>query len=246
MNNGRRYNDRIIEKAKDLRRAGLTHREIKRKIGCAASTAFLWTKGICLKKEQKEAIQERLYKATFTKKTRKRLSELAKINLAPYWKPRLSNDELLGRINIFFKENGRVPLKREFNNTYKEYRKRFGSWNKAVALAGLKPNEVIFSKKFKAKDGHTCDSCAEKIIDDWLFKRNIIHEKNLIYKGTKMTADFAVGKNRIEYFGLAGENKVYDNIIRRKRKACLKDGLKLIEIYPRDLFLNRLSEVIKL
>jgi hypothetical protein len=52
---------------------------------------------------------------------------------------------------------------------YREYQQRFGSWNNAIRLAGFEPNSVIFSKKFLAKDGHVCDSYAEKIIDDWLF-----------------------------------------------------------------------------
>jgi hypothetical protein len=51
-----------------------------------------------------------------------------------------------------------------------------------------------------------------------------------------MTADFAIGNVRIEYFGLRGLNKIYDQIIQIKRDICLKEKLKLIEIYPADLF----------
>ncbi|OGM91217.1 hypothetical protein A2755_02330 [Candidatus Wolfebacteria bacterium RIFCSPHIGHO2_01_FULL_48_22] len=51
-----------------------------------------------------------------------------------------------------------------------------------------------------------------------------------------MTADFAVNNLRIEYFGLAGEVYGYDDNIKLKRKMCKRDGLILIEIYPKDLF----------
>jgi len=133
---------------------------------------------------------------------------------------------------------------------YREYQQRFGSWNKAIRLAGFEPNSVIFSKKFIAKDGHICDSFAEKIIDDWLFRCNIRHERNFPYSNQKMTADFAVGNIRIEYFGLWGLNKTYNQGIQVKRKICQKDNLRLLEIYPSDLFSKNfkscLGEILKI
>jgi len=222
-------------KARELRQNGWTHREIAGKLRISLGSAVLWTKEITLTDKQKRAIQERIFKPTFTKERREKLRRLAKINFARFWKQPYSKQELLNKIRDFYTEYGRIPLKREFN-MYEEYRLRFGSWNNAIQIAGFDPNPVVYSKKFVARDGHVCDSFVEKIIDDWLSQNGVIHECNSSYTGTKMTADFAVGKVRIEYFGLAGENKVYDETIHRKRDFCAREGLKLFEIYPRDLF----------
>jgi hypothetical protein len=245
MNIKRRHPAEIKKKTRVLRSKGWTHREIGKELDIAFTTVFYWTKGINLTAEQKKAIERRRnrYSPNFGIEERR---ALARRNLASFWKPTPSNKKLIQRIINFYKEQGRTPFKREFNNTYKEYRKRFGSWNNAIKLAGFEPNPVIFSKKFTAKDGHICDSYAEKIIDDWLFKYKVNHEKNLPYQNTKMTADFAVGNVRIEYFGLSGEDRLYDEIIKRKRRFCQKNDLKLIEIYPSNLFPNCLSKTINL
>ena len=240
-----RYSSKIKLKAKSLRNKGLTHREIKEKLGIGLGTVFVWTQGIILTSEQKKAIEERRNKRIWTEGQRIERGQLARINLSPYWKKPYSKKELLAKIKKFYLKNGRIPFKREFNSL-RVYRARFGTWNNAIRAAGFEPNPVIFSKKFTAKDGHICDSYAEKIVDDWLFRRQIKHERNIPYKNTKMTADFTIGNIRIEYFGLAGRNKLYDKNIKKKQKFCQKEKLKLIEIYPTDLFLNRLSKIINL
>lgn len=242
---GKRYTASVKQKASVLRKEGLTHREIARELNIAHSSAWLWTRGMILTPEQKRAVIKRNSKSIFTAERRKRLSELAKVNLMPYWKRPYSKEELVDKIKKFYLEHGRIPLKRDFN-MYEEYRQRFGSWNNAIKLAGFEPNPVVFSKKFIAKDGHICDSYAERIVDDWLYKHQIKHERNQYYKGTKMTSDFAIGNIFIEYFGLAGEDKIYDQNILRKREFCQKTALKLIEIYPSDLFPNRLSKIISI
>ena len=135
----------------------------------------------------------------------------------------------------FCRKKGRIPLKREFN-MYRVYQKRFGSWNNAIRAAGLEPNMVIFSKKFGARDGHMCDSFAEKIIDDYLSEASIVHKRNAYYGNTKMSADFLVKDIRIEYFGLAGVKEDYDENIERKRLESKKCDYKLLEIYPSALF----------
>jgi len=255
MNNGRRYNIEIKQKTKILRKKGLTHREIAKKIGISSSTACSWTKRIILTEIQKKAINERRNKGCFiissmlTKKEREERRKRAIKYLAPYqFKNKYTKKILISKIVDFYKKNGRIPLKREFN-MYGEYKKWVGGWNYAIKLAGFEPNQVIFSKKFTAKDGHICDSFAEKIIDDWLDKNKIKHERNYPYSGGKMTADFAVNDIRIEYFGLYGLNKNYDRIIKIKQKLCDREKIKLIEIYPSDLFSknfkNCLGNIIK-
>ena len=236
MNKHIKYSEKIKEEARNLRKQGLTHREIVKKLNASLGSISFWTKGIILDAVQKAAIEKRRNRISAYFNAEKR-SDLARKNLAPFWKPKPSDQELLKRITDFYKNYKRIPLKKEFNNTYKEYKKRFGSWNEAVQLAGFSPNPEIYSKKFIANDGDQYDSFAEKIIDDWLSKNRLLHKRNFSYQDTKMTADFAVGENKIiEFFGLAGENKIYDQNIQRKREFCQKKGFKLIEIYPADLF----------
>lgn len=130
---------------------------------------------------------------------------------------------------------------------YKRARKVFGTWNKAVEAAGFNPNPVLFAEKHIANDGHKCDSVAEKIIDDWFYTRKIKHKRRVPYpEDSSLTADFVTENNWIEFFGLAGEIKEYDKLLKRKQMLSKKYKLQLIEIYPKDLFpVNRLSEIIR-
>ncbi|MDP3093490.1 MAG: hypothetical protein Q8N16_01885 [bacterium] len=148
----------------------------------------------------------------------------------------LHREQIINRIKDFYRKRKRIPVKREMYGIYKTARYLFGNWNNAVKASGFKPNPVMFSEKQIANDGHICDSVAEKIIDNWLSARKIIHQRNVAYPESPYTADFAINGKLIEFFGLAGEMKNYDNIILEKRKISTKSKIPLIEIYPRDLF----------
>ncbi len=154
---------------------------------------------------------------------------------------------ILNKIRTFYKIEGRIPTKKEKPGLAKGAQAIFGTWNKAIKAAGFKPNPVMFSKKFIAKDGHICDSFAEKIIDDWLYVRKIKHERRTHYPEDKsLTVDFIVGNNWIEFFGLKGQIKKYDKLIKKKQALAKKYKLALIEIYPKDLFpVNHLSKIIR-
>lgn len=144
--------------------------------------------------------------------------------------------KLLTLIKKFVKKNGRIPYKWEIGH-YSAMRGRFGTWNKAIEAAGFLPNPVMFAKKYIAKDGDKCDSLAEKIIDDYLSKRKIKHIRNFLYPGKQgFTVDFKVGETWIEFFGLSGGLKRYDELKERKLKLAKKYKLKIIEIYPKDIF----------
>ncbi len=242
--NGIRYPFLLKDEAKKLRESGFTHREIAKKINVnSQTTIYLWTKGINLTKEQQKVARDRGTPQTFSLERREKLRIAARVNLAPYRK-KYNKKELLDKIISFYKEHKRIPLKREFN-MYHEYQIRFGSWNNAIRAAGFQPNPVIFSYKFIGKDGHSCDSFTEKIIDDWLYDCNIEHMRKFKYANTKMTADFFIKPNiMVEFFGLAGVQKKYDAIIIRKKELAKKLNFQLIEIYPDDIFKkNRLGEL---
>jgi len=158
---------------------------------------------------------------------------------------KIPKKQIIKEIKEFYKSNGRIPLKRESHH-YKATRLRFGTWNKAIKAAGFKPHQVLFAKKYIANDGHKCDSLAEKIIDDWLTARKIPHQKNVFYPNSKYTTDFKVRGTFIEFFGLQGELRIYDQYMRKKLRLIRNNNLSLISIYPKDLFpKSKLDYVLK-
>ncbi len=95
----------------------------------------------------------------------------------------------------------------------------------------------MFAKKYKAKDGHSCDSLSEKIIDDWLYQNKIEHETNVPYpQNPKFKCDFVVNKYFVEFFGLDGQHKRYTELVNIKRSLAKKYKINLIELKPKDLF----------
>ncbi len=164
-------------------------------------------------------------------------------NCVPY-RERISPERIITLIKKFYDKNGRIPFRIEFPYP-KSARKHFGTWNKAILAAGFNPNPVRFANKFIAKDGHKCDSLAEKIIDDWLTARKIVHQIHVRYGGTKFTTDFLVNGTYVEFFGLEGQLKRYDKLMKEKLHLIANQKLKLISIYPTDLFpKNKLAEIL--
>lgn len=158
----------------------------------------------------------------------------------------IPKEEISKQIKEFYKRNKRIPLKREFPH-YDAVRARFGTWNKAIKAVGFEPNPVKFAKRQTAKDGHVCDSFAEKIIDDWLYSKNIKHQRNTIYPNSSYTVDFLINGKFVEFLGLSGELKEYDKNTKLKERLAKKYNIKLIKIYPKDLFpVNHLSRIIKI
>lgn len=147
----------------------------------------------------------------------------------------MNEEDIVYFIQDFHTKNGRIPFKAEFSHSHAA-RALFGAWNRAIIAAGFEPNPVKFSKKYTAQDGHICDSFSEKIIDDWLNKNDIPHELHTPYEGSKFVADFMVGGKYVEFVGLEGELKAYDNAIKRKRELWQSKGINVIEIHPKDLF----------
>ena len=139
----------------------------------------------------------------------------------------------------------RVPARREIKNINDSCRKVFGSWNNAIKAAGFQPNrshnQRMYKRVFtKALDGHICDSVSELLIDNWFIKNKIEHERNISYPDTNHKADWGInlkGKTIfVEYFGLAKDSPRYDRSITKKKTLCCKHKIKLIEVYPWDLY----------
>jgi len=169
---------------------------------------------------------------------------------------RYTPEELLDIIKNCFKKLKRVPARRELPKGINDAcRKSFGSWNKAVSTAGFIPNrshnDRMYKRvKAKATDGHLCDSVSELLVDNWLYKNSIPHERDAHYPNTKHKADWKIFfKNDeifVEYFGLANDSTRYDRCIKEKIRLCNKNKISLIEIYPKDLYpKNFLEENLK-
>lgn len=153
-------------------------------------------------------------------------------------------ERIINKIQQFHLKMDRIPFKKEMWGIYQVARRIFGSWNNAIVAAGFKPNPVKFAMKYIANDGHKCDSLAEKIIDDWLYAKKISHEIKVPYGLNRMTADFKINDVYIEYFGLQGEVKRYDELVSAKEKLWKGKKLKNISIYPKDLFpKSKLNEI---
>lgn len=105
----------------------------------------------------------------------------------------------------------------------------------------------MFADKCVARDGHICDSVAEKVIDDYLSRKEIKHQRNISYPGGIYTADFKIGIKLIEYFSLSGELERYYELREIKKKLAKQYKLNLVEIYPKDLYpKNRLATILNL
>jgi len=158
------------------------------------------------------------------------------------WKRKYYTPELmLNTVRMACKALGRAPVKREFVEMDKAYRKHFGSWNNLLISAGLIPHRSHDHRMYKrvntkAADGHLCDSISEAIIDNWLTKHGIVHVRGSRYPGANFLADWTIGDTFVEYFGLAKDSPRYDREVKRKRRFCLRKDIKLIEIYPIDLY----------
>lgn len=155
-------------------------------------------------------------------------------------------EKLIKIIKKTAKKLKRVPARREFwGGVDKACVRLFGSWNKAVFTAGFTPNRSHNDRMYKrvatrAIDGHLCDSISELLIDNWLYKNKIPHERNACYPSTNHKADWKIFYKEkqifVEYFGLANDSPRYDRCIKEKLELCNKNNISLIAIYPKDLY----------
>lgn len=160
---------------------------------------------------------------------------------------RFTKEQLIATIRQTRREIGRVPGKREVEEIRYACVYYFGSWNKSILAAGLKPNRSHSQRMYKrvmtkAKDGHACDSVSEAIVDNWLTDHRIKHARDASYPFTHHKADWDIGGIFVEYFGLAQDSPRYDRTIKTKRNLCRKHNIPLVEIYPEDIYPDILLE----
>jgi len=155
-----------------------------------------------------------------------------------------TSESVINHIRGFYVQNGRIPLKYELGAIYAPARHHFGTWNKAIEAAGYDPNPVMFAKHYLAKDGHKCDSMAEKIVDDWLFEKKIEHQVHVSYPWKNgMKCDFLVGNTWIEIFGLEGNIPRYDALKKEKLNLIYQYKLKTIRLSLKEAYsTKRLDE----
>lgn len=231
---------KIINLCKEYRTNGLSHRDISKKLNIGLGSVSKYCKDITLTRAQHLFLMRRNLPRITAEQRRN-----AGLHNPNKFIPKYSKKDLTEFIKSFVKNKKRIPTKREVTS-HKPYVRLFGSWNNAIIAAGFEPNPVMFSKKHLANDGHKCDSLAEKIIDDWLFFKGIPHETKIPYNKNGMTADFKVGEILIEFLGLTGQLEKYDKLVKIKEKLWKEQKLKVIKIYPKDLFpVNKLNQIIK-
>lgn len=165
-------------------------------------------------------------------------------------KPLLSVELAKDTFDKFIVDNERIPSKREHPLLLNFARREFKTWNKMVVAFGYTPmTKNLRRKRIKCSDGHIVDSVSEKIIDEFLTSHNISHEVHKRYNDSKLISDFFLTDHDVyvEYFGLDGGFVKYDENTKRKLKLFEDNDLKIITVYPKDLFPeNKLSELFKL
>ena len=201
-------------------------------------TAFSYSREIKLTEDQHRLLMRASYLEhikTLSHSERINASRKGGKNTSTKFESKITKQQIVDLLKAFHDLKRRIPFKQEFFHA-KAARTKFGSWSKAIEAAGFVPNPVKFARKYIANDGHKCDSLAEMIIDDWLTVKNIFHEKSVRYPNTKFTADFKVNETYIEFFGLHGQHKTYDHLMNQKLQMVQKKKLKIVAIYPDDLF----------
>jgi hypothetical protein len=124
------------------------------------------------------------------------------------------------------------------------FKDKYGDFRAALLKSNI-ITEASFNSKYGimciALDGHFCRSMAEQRIDNWLYKNNIAHEVEPVYprhdefnKSGRMRADWKIGNDYVEYFGLP-DDKEYFEKMKKKRNLAKKLNISLIEIFYSDL-----------
>jgi hypothetical protein len=146
---------------------------------------------------------------------------------------------VLDTMRMWFGVLGSTPSSKIDNRLCNAAVRFFGTWDKAVVAAGLEPNtQWVIRRQIPCRDGHVADSISEKIVDDWLSEHGVAHERHKAYPEGRYTCDFYLPEHDVwvEYFGLYGEHRDYDSSVETKRDIARRHKLRLIELFPKNLF----------
>ena len=155
-----------------------------------------------------------------------------------------SMDSIVKIIQDLYYKHERIPVKYELQYLYEPARKLFGTWNKAIEAAGFDPNPVMFAKHYMAKDGHNCDSLAEKIVDDYLFARHVEHQIHVPYPfNNGMKCDFKIKDTWVEIFGLSDQHHRYDELKQEKMRLIKENGLNFIQLNLREVYDGKMDQI---
>lgn len=167
----------------------------------------------------------------------------------------LDKDFLISEIYRYIETYGMIPSTNSFryNNDFpslKAYTRIWGSFNNALLELGMTPVcfeiKSAFSKKCLSIDNHICNSTEECIVDNYLYSKNIVHEREVLYPYHPLynvnhmkRCDFFIKTANgipiyIEYAGLV-TNKAYAEKLNQKQQLALILNLNLIIIYPHQL-----------
>jgi hypothetical protein len=156
---------------------------------------------------------------------------------------KFAREQVIEKISEEAGRLGRVPTKRELTEYVRSATSIFGSWNRAVQAAGLKPyrshdDRMYKRSRTKALDGHRCDSISEAIVDNWLYKQGIPHLREVAYPAGNYKSDWGLEGRKVflEYFGLAKDSPRYDATVKAKTAICRNYGIKLVPIFAEDLY----------
>lgn len=129
------------------------------------------------------------------------------------------------------------------------FQEECGSFFAALVQSGILPTgsqRMPIGTRVLAEDGHMCFSLPEKDIDDFLFRNDIAHMKEVSYPGSRLRADWEVygGQKRVfvEYFGMINKPD-YLSRVNRKTKLARKHKIELIPIFPGDDWTGCLLEL---
>jgi hypothetical protein len=166
-----------------------------------------------------------------------------------------SKEDLLDDLIRISYELDRTPSQNDlkyFNDiaSSSKYTGEFGSWNEAIKLAGLKPNnDTYYSSK-----GIVCLSYYELLFTNMLEEYNIKFLKEEPYRKYINTDrlyrfDYIIDIDNkrffIEIFGITSKEDYYERT-KNKIQLCEENNIDLIEIYPKDFTSYKLEDIHKM
>ena len=152
----------------------------------------------------------------------------------------LTKEEVIDYIQSVVKQMGHIPGSKHVSSSLMHAAvKFFGSWNKTMLSLGFQPNiQRTHRIHVRCSDGHIADSLSERVLDDWLYRQGIKHERSKQYPYNNHNCDFYLPDYDIwlEYFGMWGNNPVYDQTVGFKYFIASELNLNLVGVTANMLF----------